>query len=254
LFFQDRQSIKRIWKTPSLSSPINISLYTFKFFFGVPEKTLKVYRADNSGPYRKPYAGSTISENRRVDYLAHHEFLRALSGPGLRPTFLRFKRALETGADGAELTNEWTELRDFQKFFQNLFGPSLVESVYGPALHRLSPSFMDDLYDFDDNVPWLARMIPSFIMPRPYRIRNKLGRHFRKWHIYARTHFHESSIYEDGDGDPFWGSAFIRNRHAMFSKVGDHDEDAVVALDIGLAFGYDVPTSIFTPSLRTHKG
>lgn len=237
-FFQDRESIGKIWRTPCLSSPINISLYTFKHFFGVPEKTLKVYREDNSGPYGKPYHGSNIPQHRRVDYLSHHEFLRPLSGPGLKPTFLRFKGALDNLVDALELSNEWVEHNDFQIFFQGLFGPPIIESIFGPTLLRLNPTLIEDLYEFDNNIPWLARAIPSFIMARPYRIRKRLTSHFRKWHTYATQNFTESSIYQDGDGDPFWGSTFIRNRHAMFSRVGDHDEDAVVALDMGLSFGY----------------
>ncbi|KAI1439197.1 cytochrome P450 [Xylaria sp. CBS 124048] len=235
--FQDPASIRKMWRTPSLSSPIKISTYTFKYFFGVPEKTLKVYRSDNSGPYRKPYQGSSVPENKRVDYLGHHEFLRALSGPGLAPTFQRFKRRLETMLSETDVSEAWTGHDDFKAFFQDSVGPALIESVYGPALLRLSPTFVADLYAFDDNVPWLARGIPSFLMPRPYRLRERLAGHMRRWHEYARQNFNESSIYEDGDGDPFWGSAFIRNRHTMFANIGDHDENAVAALDIGLAFG-----------------
>ncbi|KAI0426323.1 hypothetical protein F5Y09DRAFT_345836 [Xylaria sp. FL1042] len=80
-------------------------------------------------------------------------------------------------------------------------------------------------------------------MPRPYRAREKFADHMRKWHGYARQHFNESSIYEDGDNDPFWGSAFIRNRHSIFSKVGAHREDAIIALDLGLCFGLVSNTS-----------
>ncbi|KAI0806446.1 cytochrome P450 [Xylaria sp. FL0064] len=225
--FQDLESIKAIWRASSLSSPIKISIYTFKYFFGVPEMTLNVYRADNSGPYRKPYIGSNIPEDRRTDYLVHHEF----------------KEGLQTRIVEVELSSKWTEFSDFQKFFRKLVGPSLIESIFGPALLRLSPSVIDDLYEFDANVPWLARALPSFIMPQPYRTREKLVDHIRRWHGYAQQQVSESSINVDGDGDPYWGSAFIRNRHSIFSQVGAHDEDAVIALDLGLCFGLVSNTS-----------
>ncbi|GAW10852.1 hypothetical protein ANO14919_001870 [Xylariales sp. No.14919] len=89
-------------------------------------------------------------------------------------------------------------------------------------------------------------------MPRPYRIRKRLGDHIRRWHNYARQHFSESRIYGGGDGDPFWGSTLIRNRHAIYKKVDHHDEDAVAALDMGLCFGLvraDIQAQLGTQSL-----
>ncbi|KAK9775308.1 putative Cytochrome P450 [Seiridium cardinale] len=235
--FQDRESISNIWRATSLSSPINITMYTFKHFFGVPERALKVYRADNSGPFRKPYPGSNVPHDKRIDHISHTEFLRALTGPGLAPTFQRFHNALVARVETLGLANNWTYMDDFRKLFLSIEGSALIEAIYGPALLRLNPCFVDDLREFDALVPWLARGIPSFINPRPYRIRKKLQDQLKKWYAYARQEFTDSSIYADGDGDPFWGSKFIRNRNKMFAKVGEHDDDTCAALDVGLCFG-----------------
>lgn len=196
-----------------------------------------MYRADNSGPCRKPYPGTTVSADKRIDHLSHQEFLRALSGPGLTTTFQRFQRALEIGLDKLGHSNEMGEVSDFRKPFQDIIGAPLVEAIYGPEILRLNPNFIDDLYEFDAIIPWLARGVPSFLMPRAHRARRRLAEQLRKWHTHARQNFTESTIYKDGDGDPFWGSQFNRNRHAIFSQVGGHDEDARVALDLGLCFG-----------------
>lgn len=217
---------------------MRISLYTFKYFFGVPARTLAVYRADTSGPSRKPYPGSNIPADKRIDYLSHQEFLRGLSGPGLVSTFRRFQCALNSKVDELGRLNERTDVSDFRILFQDIIGTPLIEAIFGSEILRLNPDLVADLFKFDANVPWLARGVPSFLMPSAHRARRNLGDQLRKWHTHARQHFTESSIYEDGDGDPFWGSAFIRNRHAIFSRVGGHDADARVALDLGLCFGY----------------
>ncbi|KAK8107008.1 Pfs- NACHT and Ankyrin domain protein [Apiospora kogelbergensis] len=245
--FQDRETIRNIWKAKSLQSPISVSTYIFKFFLGVPEPTIEIYRADISGPYRKPHPASTpMPPKKRVDYLSHQEFLRALSGSGLKPLLQRFKRALEMHVDGdlgPLAGDEWTELGSFRRVIRPMIAEPLIESIFGPAILRLNPGFTDDLFEFDANIPWLVRGIPSFIMPRPHRVRKRLASQIRKWQEYASSHFEESSIYDDGDGDPFWGSQFIRNRRSVFKNAGGHDVDAIVALDLGLCFGLVANTS-----------
>ncbi|KAL1845874.1 hypothetical protein Daus18300_014420 [Diaporthe australafricana] len=155
---------------------MSISLYTFKYFFGVPAKTLAVYRADTSGPNRKPYPGTDVPADKRIDYLSHQEFLRALSGPGLAPTFRRFQRALKTSSDKLGHSREWTDVPDFRKAFQDIIGRPLIEAIYGTELLRLSPTFVDDLYEFDANVPWLARE-PLLLQRIRAELHNRFGGH-----------------------------------------------------------------------------
>lgn len=237
--FQDRESIKKIWKTPALSSPTCIQIYCLKYLFGLSKKGLAIYRADRSGPHAKPHSGSSVPVNSRIDYRTHKEFLRALSGPGLNPTLQRYTAAFATYLDLLRLpcsATEWNSITDFQEFFFKIMGVSLIESLFGPSLLRLSPTFIDDLIEFDNNVPWLARGIPSFAMPKPYKIRSGLNNKIKKWHSYAQKNFDESSVTDDGDGDLFWGSKLIRNRHAILHAAGQTDND-IAASDLGLAFG-----------------
>ncbi|KAI8960636.1 cytochrome P450 [Daldinia sp. FL1419] len=236
--FQDRETIKKIWKTPTLSSPMSIQIYCLKYLFGLSERALAIYRADDSGPHAKAYPGSNVPDDKRIDYTTHHEFLRALSGPGLNPALQRYATAFTAHIDHFPLPNGstgWNLIGDFQDFFFKTMGASLIESLFGPSLLRLSPSFVNDLIEFDNNVPWLARGLPSFTMPKPYRIRSRLHEKIKNWHSYARGNFDEAGVY-DGDGDVFWGSKLIRNRHAILHAAGQTDND-IAASDLGLAFG-----------------
>ncbi|KUI58464.1 Cholesterol 7-alpha-monooxygenase [Cytospora mali] len=235
--FQERQTIAKIWKQPTLSSPISMFIYVLKYFFGLPERVVSVYRTDNSGPFPKPYMGSNVPAEARIDHITHHGFLRGLGGPGLLPTTRRYMTVLVARMEGKSLSREWTEMADFSKFFQDVVGSSLVECLYGPALLRLNPEFIQDLWGFDNSVPWLARGVPSWIKPSAYKHRQNCVDQLKRWYAYARAHFDDSSIGPDGDGDPYWGSNLMRYRQEKLLAVKNHDDDALARMDLGLAWG-----------------
>ncbi|KAI0188149.1 Pfs, NACHT and ankyrin domain protein [Xylaria flabelliformis] len=245
--FQDRETVSRIWKQGSLASPIAIYQYVFKYFFGMSQSQIAVYRADDSGPCRKPHANSKVADDDRIDYMTLESFHQAFSGPALVPTTRRFMDALVSRVEELQITDDWMEIPDLLDFFHHHIGASLIESIFGPTLLRLNPTFIDDMWAFDDNIPWLARAVPSWIMPGPYRIRERLVGQFKRWYAYAREHFHESCIYDDRDGDPYWGSNLTRTRQNFLPKVKNHDDDMLARTDMGLvwgAVGNTVPSSM----------
>ncbi|KAK7987375.1 hypothetical protein PG989_007690 [Apiospora arundinis] len=235
--FQDRKTIARIWKQSTLSSPISMFVYVLKYFFGLPEAVVSVYRADNSGPLPKPYAESEVLAQDRIDYITHYGFLRALSGPGLPPTTKRYMHVLSARLDDKRFSEQWTEMEDISAFFKDVVGSSLIECLFGPTMLQLNPRFMQDLWGFDMSVPWLARAVPSFLKPSAYKPRESCVDQLKRWYIYAREHFDSSSIDDDGDGDPFWGSNLMRYRQENLLKVKNHDDDALARMDLGLAWG-----------------
>ncbi|TVY80890.1 Cholesterol 7-alpha-monooxygenase [Lachnellula suecica] len=207
--FQDRQTVAKIWKQSTLSSPISMFIYVLKYFFGLPDSVVSVYRADDSGPFPKPYSGSNVLATDRIDHITHHGFLRALGGPGLLPTSRRYMNALAARMHNKNISSEWVEMADFSNLFQEMVGASLIECVYGPSMLRLNPKFMEDLWGFD----------------------------LKRWYTYAREHFDDSHISSDGDGDPYWGSNLMRYRQEKLLAVKNHDDDALARMDLGLAWG-----------------
>ncbi|OTA55244.1 Pfs, NACHT and ankyrin domain protein [Hypoxylon sp. EC38] len=212
-------------------------VYVFKYFFGLPESVVSVYRADDSGPFPKPYGCSNVPAEERIDHITHHGFLRALGGPGLMPTTRRYMNALTARMEEKNLCGEWTEMADFSSFFQDIVGFSLIKCLYGPTMLRLNPDFMQDLWGFDESVPWLARGVPSFIRPSAHKPRQNLIGHLKRWYAYAREHFDPSTISPDGDGDPYWGSNLMRYRQEKLLAVKNHDDDVLARMDLGLAWG-----------------
>ncbi|KAI5855027.1 Pfs, NACHT and ankyrin domain protein [Durotheca rogersii] len=224
-------------------------VYVFKYFFGIPERVVSVYRADDSGPFPKPYLGSNVPAEDRIDYITHHGFLRALGGPGLLPSTRRYMNAFAARMQEKSFSEEWTEMPDFSNFFRDVVGSSLVECLYGPTMLRLNPEFMQDLWGFDGSVPWLARGLPSFIKPSAYKPRQSCVGQLKRWYEYAREHFDESSISPDGDGDPYWGSNLMRYRQEKLLAVKNHDDDSLARMDLGLAWGAvgnTIPCAMFS--------
>ncbi|GAP87288.1 putative NACHT and Ankyrin domain protein [Rosellinia necatrix] len=245
--FQDRETIAKFMKHPDLCSPMSLYVFALRHFFGMPEKSLEVYRADESGPHKKPFPGT--DSHFRIDYVLHQSFIRGWSGPGLVHTTRRFRGALQARADGLDISStSWVQVPDIFQFLLNPVSASITESVFGPTLLSINPDFLDDLWAYDAKLPWMARGLPSFLMPAPYRIRDRLRAQIKRWQSHARDSFRESDIEGDG-GDPFWGSELVRQLWEVLRGAGTHDDDALSAHHLGMIFAANfnlVPSAVVT--------
>ncbi|KAK4171530.1 cholesterol 7-alpha-monooxygenase [Triangularia setosa] len=228
----DRETIRKVIKHQTLSSPMDLYIFSLKYMFGMPKRGLDAYRKDDSGPLSKPYHGSNVAPQDRIDYMLHENFIRQWSGPHHSTTTQRFKRALVARFDSVGLDNQWEPVDDLYDMMAKRVSAALTESIFGPSLLRLNPNFIDDLWKYDDVVPYLVRGFPRWLMPAPYRIRDQLRGQIEKWYAYARENFTADSIEADGDGDPYWGSEFVRHFQKMLSESG-HDDAMLSAQDFG---------------------
>lgn len=239
--FQDRETIEKIFKAPTLSSSIEMYGWVNSTLLGAPSKAMTVYYDDNSGPFPQPHPQSNVPSHNRIDYVTHHAIFRGLTGPGLQPMTLRYTRDLSKRMESLNLTREWTEMPDFANFFREMVGTGTLTAVIGPTILRLNPTFVQDMFKFDKMFPSFAPGFPSFLMPRSYSFRDRLTNCFKEWYKYAREHFEESMVDEDGDGDPIWGSSMMRQRQKTLSKVDHHDDETIARVDLGLAWAYVLP-------------
>jgi hypothetical protein len=206
--------------------------------FGMPKPALSVYSADDSGPYRKPHPDSNVAPHNRVDHLTHEILSHAFTGPALAPTFVRFTESFEKSIGGLAIGTEWVEYEDLTSFFREHVGRSIIECLFGPSILKINPQFMDDLWTFDTIVPGLAKRFPRFLIPNAYRVRERLLEQIKKWYVYARANFAEHTIYQDGDGDPYWGSEMARRRQKVLLSFDGQCDDAIAATDLGLMWTY----------------
>lgn len=231
---QDRQSLKRIFKQSALASAMVAYKFSVKGALGTKSKAYSVYIADDSGPFPKPHPQSNVLPHNRIDYLTSSGFSLGLTGPGLMPTVNRFVTHLNSQLQALPISEEWTEMDDFAEFFREVAGLSTITSLLGPTMLRLHPNFAKDLWKFDNSLE--SFKLPSFLASKACRLRENLVEQFKAWYKYAREHFDESLISEDGDGDPIWGSSLIRHRQSVLLKVDGQDDDSLARVDLGLAW------------------
>lgn len=134
------------------------------------------------------------------------------------------------------MTADWTQMDDLNGVIKDLAGASVIEALFGPSMMALNPTFVQDLWSFDADLPWFARGIPPFLMPKAHKNRQNLIDQILRWYAYARENFHEEKIEENGDGDPVWGSEMMRYRQKVLFQVTGRDDDAMARLDLGLAW------------------
>lgn len=232
--FQDRQTLKRIFRQSSLASAMTAYKFSVKGALGVKGKAYLPYLSDDSGPFPKPHPQSNVLTHNRIDYLTTGGFTRGLTGPGMMPTVTRFVNQLSSQLQDLPVSEEWTEMDDLAEFLREVVGTSTVTSLLGPTMMRLHPNFARDLWKFDLILE--SFKLPSIMIPQARRIRERLVEQFKAWYKYARQHFHEHMISEDGDGDPIWGSSLIRHRQNALLKIDGQDDDSLARVDLGLAW------------------
>lgn len=114
---------------------------------------------------------------------------------------------------------------------------SMNEALAGPILECVNPNFTRDLLRYYPFVQQLMKGIPKWCIPEAYRLRKKLIQDVKQWHAIARARFQETDINENGGSDPWWGSAFMRERQNILKKVDNWDHDSIASSDFGILWG-----------------
>ncbi|MCJ1314666.1 hypothetical protein MMC25_008348 [Agyrium rufum] len=199
-----------------------------------PKKTMRFYRADNSGVNIRPHPDSSIKQEHRIYYhnfRTTHDFL---TGQGLRKFAYRMQANLRTMVSKTEASSQWTEYKDLYVFVQQLLFPAAVEAMCGPVLLSLSPTFTSDFWEFDNHFPFFFKKYPRWLIPKGFRARDRLLQAVKSWLTYAHANFDQSMVSADGDWDPLFGSQFIRSRQDYCGKMADMSENAIASSELGM--------------------
>lgn len=235
------KNIKVLWKKSGIVAGPAIQTFCLKFLFAMPEEALKRYTSDNSGISTKPSLESNVAPHNRVVQLTHLSMVKFLSGDGLTRFYRRWQAGFRLRLDQFGIEDEWMEFPDLMAFWEETFGVAVIEAYTGPILRCINPDLVQDLRAYDSFIPNLSRGFPRWVNPKAYAVRDKLFTSILQWHAVARAQFKESTVDEEGDTDPYWGSFFIRDRQQIFNAVDGFDHRAHAASDMGLIWGYDVP-------------
>lgn len=232
--FQDRDTLKRIFKESQLASAMTAYKFSVKGALGTSNNAYLPYLADDSGPFPKPHPASHVLPHNRIDHITTSGFTLGLTGPGMLPTATRFAKDVTATLRELPISEEWTEMDDLVQFCKDVVGSSTILSLLGPTMLRINPTFIEELWKFDSTLE--SFKFPSFMIPKVIHNRELLVEQFKAWYKYARENFDDSLISEDGDGDPVWGSSLIRHRQKTLLQVDGQDDDSLARVDLGLAW------------------
>lgn len=233
------EHIRTIFKNSRLLSNKSVTLFVLDHLLGASKRIISFYKADNSGLAAKAHARSKVKPEDRVFYFQIHTAHKYLTGQHLYALNERFMATLDRDLDAMDVGHEWVEYGDLYKFLQVTITHSSIETVYGKKLLELNPTFVEDFWEFEANAPSFLHAMPRWLIPRAYRVREKLIRAFMKSHAHANIHFDCSRIgLDEPEWEPNFGSRLIRARQYHMLKMQPMDARARASEDLGLMFGY----------------
>lgn len=128
------RNVALLWKRSHEIGGMTAQIFSLNYIFGMPEKALSLYLADNSGFHSKPSLGSSIESHTRVDYQTHLALLKFANGIGLSGFYERWRSLFTQHQQSLGTSDEWVEKEDLLAFLEKEIGSAVVEATWGPIL------------------------------------------------------------------------------------------------------------------------
>ena len=236
-FLHGAHNIASIWKYgSSITTPKTQASFLINIF-GMDKRTVNMIEKDNSGILPLPHADSIVEPRNRIDYHTRVGFNKNLNGDRLKNMFKRWASIFEKQLEGLPINTEWTEGEHIMDFWIPVVSRSVNETIAGPLLECINPDFTRNFLEYLPYAHTLMKGFPKWCIPRAASLRTNLIQTVRQWHAIARSCFNAVNIDVNDGADPWWGSAWIRERHKFFKEVDGFGTDAVASLDFGLLWG-----------------
>ncbi|KAF9785662.1 hypothetical protein IL306_004791 [Fusarium sp. DS 682] len=207
--------------------------------FGMPKRAASLYERDDSGYGPNILPDSKVKPNERI-LLAQHDFTaRNLSGEGLTSIVSHYQRFLVEAFTELlkDMGDDWVEIPDLSEWMQTHVTKSAILSMYGPHMIRLNPDLVHDLWTFLPDVQNLYLGIPRWLLPAPYRLRDKILDSITRYYQHAYENYDPDG--PDQDWEEFFGSRFIRNKHMeLWEKFEPMDTRARAAEDMSFLWAW----------------
>lgn len=236
-FIFGAQNIARLRKYPRTITTPGATTYVLKTLFGMAHKAIDMYNLDNSGVHPAPSVNSHVAVRNRVDYLTHANFHKHLLGDGLNDTYHSFMTSFARRLPSLEISTEWSYHPDLNEFWLPSMTSAMNEALAGPIIECVNPNFTSNLLEYYPYVQELLKGYPFWGMFKARRLQKRLIEDVKIWHAIARARFHEGDIDPATGRDPWWGSAFMRERQEFLTKIDNWDANAVASSDFGIFWG-----------------
>ncbi|KAK3332568.1 cytochrome P450 [Cercophora scortea] len=241
------EHIKAVFrKTKHMTNKSN-TIFALKYLMGLPKDTVRFFRDDDSGLNVTPRKGSTVPDESRIKFLIVHSLLKLLQGVHLEAAGKRYMSTLFRTLDTLHMVPEyqpqlsvdggWTGFPDLYAFLQRVMMSSTVETIAGSKLLELYPGLVDDLSQFESDVPKFLRLLPRWLMPEAFRVQQRLLEGIKAWHAYGHQHSDCNRLGpDDPEWEPYFGIKLVRRRQQYALKIKEMTADARAAEDLGLLF------------------
>jgi hypothetical protein len=179
-----------------------------------------------------------VPPHLRVWHHQHKTALRFLQGDSLKVHAARFIECLSSELSICNIprpidSGDWTEIDDLYKWWTHLLFKAAITALCGPHLVRISPTFVQDFWEYHAQSPTISKFYPRTLAPRAYGSRQRVLDAIKRWHAYARRHSdYRLNGLGDPDWDEYWGSKWMKVRQQWGQDSGAMDDDALASEDL----------------------
>ncbi|KAL8835181.1 MAG: hypothetical protein Q9170_003427 [Blastenia crenularia] len=213
------------------------TIIVLKSLFGMAPIAVDMYKVDSSGIDANPKPGSQVQPCNRVDYLTHANFHKHLLGKELSSIYRGFAASLARRLPSLIIQEEWTHFPDLVGFWLPPMTSAMNEALAGPIIECVNAEFTNNLLKYYPYLHSLMKGMPRWLIPEAYELQKSLVRDVATWQAIARGRFQEIDIDPLTGRDPWWGSAFMRERQGILRQVDHWDQDAIASSDFGIFWG-----------------
>jgi hypothetical protein len=227
--------ISSVWRSRVLDTK-PAAVLALQRLFKTPTATLNAWLFDDSGTSSRPHPMSNVQDAHRLYYHTHRSTHAFMTGKSLKAFGDHFQNLLMEYISKQNIGSDWVEIDDLYTFIQTALSTAAVEAMCGPVLLALNPNWIQDFWEFDNSLPRFLGGLPWLFARKGWNARQRCLDGVKAWHKYAKQHFDESSVAEDGF-DPYWGSSLMRSRQAIWDKIEAIDENGRASEDLGILWG-----------------
>lgn len=215
------KNISKLFGPPHIMDPNMFHTLLMDKHWGMSKEEIKKFEDDKTGRKKVPIPGTeSTPESERHWYNHHQIYAKYLSSAKyteiLADTFFRFFS--ERLNDGHPLQT-WTTVRLYD-FMKKAMAESAIKSMFGTVLLEVNPDLLECYWEFDEVAGVLVWGLPRFLIPRSYKIRERLHNMTKKQTALAYEKFNWDGPEAESDWDPYWGSRFAREIARWLREAG----------------------------------
>ncbi|OTA83400.1 hypothetical protein M434DRAFT_83944 [Hypoxylon sp. CO27-5] len=215
------KNISKLFSPPHIMDPNMFHTLLMDKHWGMSKEEMKKFENDKTGRTKVPIPGTeSTPESERHWYNHHQIYAKYLSSAKyteiLADTFFRFFS--ERLNDGHPLQT-WTSVKLYD-FMKKAMAESAIKSMFGTVLLEVNPDLLECYWEFDEVAGVLVWGLPRFLIPRAYKIRERLHNMTKKQTALAYEKFNWDGPEAESDWDPYWGSRFAREIARWLREAG----------------------------------